>query len=118
MAARKHECQFTYEDNKDHVERFKNRVVALGKTADEVVIVLINVDDFYGGPIADKFMPGVNWQQIRDQGTIPFARGIVEREGMLKILERFDQMAAAKLRTMKQLAVVIVDHEVAEVFPA
>jgi hypothetical protein len=114
----KSNCKVTLQDNKYRVEHFKNRVAELGKTPEEVVIVIINVDDFHGGPIADVLMPGTNWQQIRDQGKIPFARGIVEREGMLEILEHFDQTAAEKLRTMKGLAVIVVDHEVAEVFPA
>ena len=118
IGVQKSNCRATFEDNKDRVEHFKNRITELGKTPDEFVIVLVNADDYHGGPIADGLMPGANWQQIRDQGMIPIARGFVEREGMIEILGGFDHAAAEKLRAMQGLAVVVIDHEVAEVFAA
>jgi len=112
----KQKCYDTYVLNKDRVEHFRQRVVDRELTPDEVVIVVINVDDINGGPIADILMPGFNWQEIRDQGQIPFARGLATREGMQEIITYFDAEAGEKIRSKKDLAVVVVDHGVAEIF--
>lgn len=46
-------------------------------------------------------------------------RGLAERTGIRGILASFDEQAATKLQSMGgQVAVVVVDHGVAEVFPA
>ena len=87
-------------------------------TAKQAVIVLLSVDDVHGGPLADVLMPGFNWQEIRDRGEVPFARGLAMREGIQKALGTFDKEAAKKLRGMNDVAVVVVDHGVAEVFAA
>jgi len=87
-------------------------------TAKDAVITVINVDDVHGGPIADALMPGFNWQEIRDRGEVPFARGLAMREGVQGLLGTFDKEAADKLRNMTDVAVVVVDHGVAEIFSA
>lgn len=118
-AVQKHNCRATFENNADRVVHFKQRVEDLQLAASDVVIVVLNVDDPNGGPIAEKLMPGYDWSEMRDAGMIPFARGLAEREGIQGVLELMqDDAAAAKLRDMDGLAVVVVDHEVAEVFPA
>jgi len=111
-------CRNTLGLNADRVEHFKRRLTERGLTAADAVIVLLNVDDVHGGPLADVLMPGFNWQEIRDRGEVPFARGLAGREGIQELLGIFDQEAAAKLREMTSVAVVVVDHGVAEVFPA
>ncbi|TSC69826.1 MAG: hypothetical protein G01um101470_953, partial [Parcubacteria group bacterium Gr01-1014_70] len=107
-----------FELNADRVAHFKRRLTERGMTADQAVIVLLNVDDVHGGPLADALMPGYNWQEIRDRGEIPFARGLAMREGIQRALGTFDKEAAEKLQGMTDVAVVIVDHGVAEVFAA
>lgn len=114
----KHNCRNTLEMNADRVAHFKRRVTERGLTAADVVIVLLHVDDVHGGPIADHLMPGYNWQEIRDRGEIPIARGLADRKGIQKVIEFFDKEAAAKLQEMTDVAVVVVDRGVAEVFPA
>lgn len=114
----KHNCKNTLELNADRVAHFKNRLAERGMTADQAVIVLLKVDDVHGGPLADVLMPGYNWQEIRDRGEVPFARGLAMREGIQEVLGTFDKEAAKKLRGMKDVAVVVVDHGVAEVFAA
>ena len=114
----KHDCRNTLELNADRVAHFKNRLVERGMTADQAVIVLVNVDDVHGGPLADVLMPGQNWQEIRDRGEVPFARGLAMRDGIQEALGAFDEDAAKKLKAMSDVAVVVVDHGVAEVFPA
>ncbi len=117
-AVEKHNCRTTLVLNADRVDHFKQRLLERGMTADQAVIVLLNVDDARGGPIADILMPQTNWQEIRDRGEAPFARGLADREFILDALRFFDNEAAAKLDSMDDVAVVVVDHGVAEVFSA
>lgn len=114
----KRNCRNTLTLNADRVTHFKQRLTDHGLTAADAVIVLLNVDDVHGGPLADALMPGYNWQEIRDRGEVPFARGLAMRTGIQDALETFDKEAAAKLQEMVEVAVVVVDHGVAEVFPA
>ena len=118
QAVEKHNCRNTLELNADRVAHFKRRLGERGMTAKDAVITVINVDDVHGGPIADALMPGTNWQEIRDRGEVPFARGLAMREGIQGLLDTFDKEAADKLRQMTDVAVVVVDHGVAEVFSA
>lgn len=112
-------CRNTFDINLDRVAHFKGRMTERGLSPDDVVIVLVNVDDVNGGPLADALMPGTDWQQFRNQGQVPFARGLAGRPGIQEILAAFDKEAAEKLEAMPGTsAVVVVDHGVAEVFPA
>ena len=111
-------CRETLRMHQDRVAHFKRRVIELGKTPKEVVIVVLNVDDPYGGPIADALMPGHNWQEIRDRGEVPFARGLADREFIQGILEQFDEEAARMLKHLTCITVVVVNHGVACVFEA
>jgi hypothetical protein len=117
-AVRKNNCKNTFEMNADRVEHFKNRFSVNNVTASEAVIVILNVDDPNGKQIAEALMPDHNWQEYRDRGEIPFTRGLAMRDGIEEVLEIFDAEAASKLREMKETAVVVVDHFVAEIFPA
>lgn len=117
-AVNKHNCKNTLELNADRVVHFKNRLAERGMTANQAVIVLLNVDDVHGGPLANILMPGQNWQEIRDRGEVPFARGLAMRDGIQEALSAFDKDAATKLQGMNDVAVVVVDHGVAEVFTA
>ncbi len=117
-AVMKHNCGSTLAANAARVAHFKHRVRELGRSAAEVVIVLINVDDGHGSVLADAIMPGHDWQQYRDRGEVPFARGLAMRDGVQKFLELIDTDAADKLRAMDGLAVVVVDYGVAEVYEA
>lgn len=114
----KHECLATLNLNADRIAHFKRRVVEREMTSDQVVIVVAKVDDVNGGPIADVLVPRYNWQEIRDRGEIPFARGLARRAGIQELLNAFDHEAGAKLRGMTDVAVVVIDHGVAEVFVA
>ena len=118
-AVEKYNCRNTLEMNADRVEHFKRRLTERGMTPDQAVIVLVNVNDVHGGPLADILMPGQSWQEIRDKGEIPFARGLAMRDGIQEALGLFDKDAAMKLQRMESrvgVAVVVVDHGVAEVF--
>ncbi len=113
----KHNCGNMLELNAERVEYFKGRMAARSLTANQVVIVLLNVDDVHGGPIADSLMPGQDWQAIRDAGQVPIARGMADRAGIGAVLSQFDAEAAKKLQDMAGVTVVVVvDHGVAEIF--
>lgn len=114
----KNNCKTTFNIHIERIEHFKSRVKALNLSGQDVVIIIANVDDHNGGPIANVLMPGYNWQAIRDNQEVPFARGIAKRDGIQGYLEMFDNHASEKLRCMTELAVVVIDHGVAEIFPA
>lgn len=118
MAVAKHNCSLTLEANADRVAHFRNRAIELGRTSDDVVIVIANVDDTHGNILADALMPGFDWQSIRDQGQVPFARGLAGRDGVQGFLKLVDGQADQKLSQFKsnELAVVVVDHGTCEVF--
>jgi hypothetical protein len=117
-AVAKHNCKGTLELNEERVQHFKKRVTERGDSTTEVVIVLLNVDDSLARPIADVLMPNFNWQEIRDRGEVPFARGLAGRAGLQAIVDELDTDAGKKLREIDGLAVVVVDHQVVEVFEA
>ena len=114
----KHNCKTMFELNRDRVDHFVKRMKDGGRSPSSVVIVLINVDDVHGGPIAEALMPGHDWQEYRDRGELPVARGLAGREGIEAVLADFDKEAAVKLKVTKGIAVVVVDHGVAEIFGA
>ncbi len=110
-------CRTLYEANQERIWHFRNRVDARGLTWQDVVIVILNVDDSNGGRLAEALMPGADWQPFRDRGEVPIARGLASREGLLDVLESFDAEAATKMRELTGIvAVLVVDHGVAEVF--
>jgi hypothetical protein len=110
-------CSKTLEAQLDRVRHFTRRIMELGKDPADVSIVLLNVDDPLGGPIADSLMPGHDWQQYRDRGEVPFARGLAGREGMQSVLDEFSPAEGAKLRAAgSAVTVIVMDHGVVEVF--
>ena len=117
-AVGKHNCKNTLLLNQKRVEHFVQRIPERGLTGMDAVIVFVNVDDAQGGPIANGLMPGANWQEIRDRGEIPFARGLAVRQGIQASLALFDPEAAEKLAAIAGIAVVVIDYGVAEVWEA
>ena len=83
------------------------------------MIVLLNVDDEHGGVLADILMPGADWQVFRDQGQVPFARGLAERAGIQSAVESLDVEAGAELAAIQgEAAVVVMDFGVVGIFRA
>ena len=118
QAVNKHNCLNTLTLHRDAVIRFLLRAQELELDPAETTVVIINVDDVNGGPIADVLMPNneAQWQALRDDGEVPFARGLANREGMLLALAHFDPAAAAKMEKLESIPVIVVDHAVAEVY--
>jgi hypothetical protein len=114
----KKNCTNTFIQNIDRIIHFRQRLTERGMTPDQAVIVIFNVDDIHGGPLADILMPNFNWQEIRDKGQIPFARGLAMRDWTQEAIS-FDKEAATKLKKIKDdVAVVVVDYGVVEIFLA
>lgn len=117
-AVEKQNCRKTMEAQIDRVEHFKRRMTELKKSPNDVVIVLLNVDDIHGGPVAEHLMPNTDWQPFRDNGEIPFARGLADRKGICEIVCSIDKQAGEELNGIFEPAVVVMDHGVVGVFPA
>lgn len=117
-AVEKHNLRTLLDQNRERVEHFTRRADELGRSPLDVVIVILAVDDPFGGALADALMPGHDWQAIRARGEIPLARGLAGRAGIQDALDSVDPEAGKKLWASESLSVVVVDRGVAEVFPA
>jgi len=116
-AVNKHNCKATFEANAERVAHFVGRAAALPGAS--LLMVILNVDDLFGGELAAVFMPGqeMRWQAYRDLGLKPMARGLVLRKGIQELLDDVDSPAARKLRAITDcLPVVVMDFGAIEVF--
>lgn len=66
-----------------------------GLNRDDVCFVLLDVDDARGAALADVLMPGHDWQQYRDRGEKPLARGLATLDGMIGVLEQIQEGLAS-----------------------
>jgi len=117
QAVNKINCENTYISQIDRIEHLKNRITEKELDPKTVVIVIINVDSPYGPEIAEALMPGHDWQQYRDRGEIPFAKGLAIKERMTEMIATFDKGASEKMTSMKEIPVMVIDHGVVEIFP-
>lgn len=118
QAVNKSNCKTTFDTHAERIEYFKKRVTEKKLDPKTVVITVINVDSPYGTDIAEALMPGFDWQQFRDKGEVPFARGLAMKEGMVEMIAVFDKEAAKKIDEVEGIPVIVVDHSVAEIFSA
>jgi hypothetical protein len=110
-------CKNMFEINAERVAYFKNRIVELNKSPNDFAIVLLNVDDHHACLLADILMPGYNWQQFRDQGMVPIARGLVDRKWMQEIVSSIRPEAGNKMKFIHTV-VVVMDACTVDVFEA
>jgi hypothetical protein len=118
-AVEKHNCRLTLDAQAERIAYFKGRAELRG--VDEVVIVVLNVDDPNGRQLTEILMPGqeVRWQEMRDAGQVPFARGLATRDGVQELVDTLDAETGRKLRGMAgKAAVVVMDRGVVEAFEA
>lgn len=117
----KRNCLNTLKNVAERVAHFEGRIAALGISVQDTVMVLLNVNDEMGGLITEQLMPGqeAQWQALRDQGAIPFARGLAGRAPLQKLLDDIDPEESTKLRNIAAgMAVIVMDHGVIAVFNA
>ncbi len=117
----KRNCQTFFEQQKDRVEHFIGRMKARNLTQKDVVIVLVDVDDPSGGPLAKLLMPDTppeHWQQFRDKGQVPIARGLAIRDGLQEFVDLLDPGEAGTLRRLcvLDIGVVVVAYNTCRVF--
>lgn len=60
-------------------DRAKTKSEAMGE---QFIVICVDVDDATWRTMVDFLMPGADWQQYRDQGLKPVARGVVNRESI------------------------------------
>ena len=100
--------------NAKRVRHFSERAAELGRSGEDTVITLVNVDDPIGKMLADALMPGHDWQRYRDAGEIPVARGLAAKEGMPEFMEGVGfQVAADELRSTSDLRVLVIGFDTA-----
>ncbi len=100
--------------NVERVMHFTQRVNELGRSGQDTVITVLNVDDPIGGVLADILMPGQDWQRYRDAGEVPVARGLASKSGISEFLEEAGyEIAANELAGTDKLRVLVLDSGVA-----
>jgi hypothetical protein len=110
-------CYKTLELQMDRVIHFTKRIKELNREPNSVVILLANVDNPLGEELANELMPGYDWQQFRDRGEVPFARGLVGRSGIQTFLDNVNQLEGEKLRNANDnVAVLVIDYNTCEIF--
>lgn len=112
--ARSQSAMDFFQANAERIRHYKQRVEDLGRTGQDTVITLINVDDPIGRVLADILMPGHDWQTYRDAGEIPVARGLASKSGIPEFLEGVGYgVAASELLGTNDLRVVVLDVDIA-----
>jgi hypothetical protein len=113
-----HNCRTSFDLQRERIRHFARRARELGRE-DSLAIVLLNVDDPNGGPLADVLMPNQDamWQALRDDGQVPFARGLAERMGIEKLVLALDKEAGETMKAIHRLPsqglpVVVMDQGV------
>ncbi len=101
-------CEEFLRANAERVDHFKRRVGERGDDPADVVIVVLDMDDQFGGEIVAALMPAFDPQPIRDRGEKPVARGLAGREGIQEAIDLYDPSAGDTLRCIGGIAIVAV----------
>ncbi len=112
------DCVGFFAANSDRMRHFAGRVVELGRSGADTVITLIDVDDptGHGRLLADLLMPGEDWQQYRDRGETPVARGLAAKEAFPDILSELGyDLAASELASTDDLRVIVLHAETVQI---
>ena len=100
--------------NAADIKRLKEAAVANGRTGADSAIVLIHVDDRRGHLLADFLMPGHDWQQYRDAGAEPIARGPTDKDLLVAFLSETGLgTAATELQSSDELMTVVLHSDMA-----
>lgn len=116
-AVGKYNCRDTAKAHFPLIQKYVGKMQQQGLKAKSAGILIANVNYPVGKKLADMFMPGYDWQKIRNRGEVPYACSVVLREGFTENLSMFDVEAGEKLRTMEDIPVIVFDHDTVEVFP-
>lgn len=111
-------CRKIVAETKERLVHFAERVRVRGLSPKDVVLVLIDVDDLRGQPIAKALLPDEDWGKMREKGLAPYARGIAYRGGIEDAIGDFDPAGKAALVAIEGLAIVVVHGGIAACFEA
>lgn len=103
-------CHRTLLDNLDRVEHFKKRMEMKGLTSKEAVIVIINGNGGFGEELASVVMPE-NWdKEYREKGMIPYARGIMFREALGKVIADVAPEVSEAFSVEDKIVILVVEE--------
>ena len=72
--------------NKDRLEHMAFIATKKGMAPKDFLTIAIDVDNPYWNDLVETLVPGQDWQEIRDRGEKPVARGTVCTEGIIDYL--------------------------------
>lgn len=93
------------------IKRYAAKIIA--RRADDPendsMIVLLGVDEEFGGKLADIVipMPDSHWQKFRDLGLEPFANGIIPRAIIQLLLDKLGLSVAKDLRKIQGIPILV-----------
>lgn len=108
-------CRIIYQENLDRVSYFQERLTTTGRSPAEYCMLIADVDDTYGGMLAELTMPGQNWDTYREAGQKPIARGLVGKHWLHNVVEKFDPRVAEQMTFIEDFIVVVVASGIAHV---
>lgn len=75
-----------YNSDPESVKRLEARAVEKSKSNESFGVVIIDVDVATWTDLVEALMPNYDWQQFRDRGEKPIARGVVPRGLLMEML--------------------------------
>lgn len=78
-----------YQPQRERLEHMAYRAIKKGLKSDEFVAVAIDVDDPNWKEVVEVLMPNATeayWQEFRDRGETPVARGTAMADGLVEYL--------------------------------
>lgn len=95
----------------ERIQYFLSRMDARGDDSQDMMVVIFGCDDPVGREFAEVTMPGQEktWQNMRDEGQRPYARGLYRRAVVTEGLGLVYPEVAAQLAAYKGRVGVIVD---------
>lgn len=75
-----------FQDSRERLEHIAFKTIRKGLLPNQFLMVAIDVDDPSWTDVVEALMPGHNWQEIRDRGEKPIARGSAIAEPLVRYL--------------------------------
>lgn len=116
QAIGKYNCRDVVKAHYPLIQSYVGKMQQKGLKAKDAGVIIVNVNYPVGKKLASIFLPGYDWQKIRDQGETPYGCSVVMREGFTENLSMFDVEAGEKLRVMEDVPIIVFDHDTVEVF--
>ena len=86
-----------FQHSRKRLTQIAYRALQQGHNSQDMVLTFIDVDDPTWTTIVDALMPGHNWQEYRDRGEKPMARGSAYADGIIDVISELAPEVAAEL---------------------